>query len=565
MSRLTPSEVVTILVALGVLLSMARICGEIARKLNQPSVLGELLAGVLLGPTVFGSLFPDVALRLFPQEGAAAVVIEGLVTIAITLFLLVAGMEVDLSSFWRQGKSAISVSLGGLVLPFLLGFAAAEFAPESLGRQAGANQTIFALCFATILSISSLPVVARVLMDLNIFRSDLGMIVIGAAVFIDLAGWMILAIILGMLGASAGHGLSAGHTILITLGFTAAMLTGGRWVIHRTLPWIHAHAAWPGGVLSFALAIGLFGAAFTEWIGVHAVFGAFIVGAAIGDSPHLREHTRTIIHQFISFVFAPLFFASIGLKLNFATNFDLSIALAVLVLGGVGKIAGGFLGARIGGLGDRESWAVGLALNIHGAMEIILGLLALENGVISEAVFVAIVVMAILSPLVCGGAMRRILHLRHPRRLDQFISGRAFIHRMKAATRREAIRELSEMGAIAAGRRKEEIDSAVWVRETQGATGIGQLVAVPHARIDGLKSPVIAVGLSEHGVDFDAPDGDPARIIFLLLTPRNDDGAQIEILADIARKFRDEGTRAKALQVGGYTEFLALLRTQNNS
>ncbi len=558
---ISSNDVVTILLSLGVLLTAARFCGEAARKLGQPSVLGELLAGVLLGPTVLGAIFPEISNRVFPAEGPPAVVIAGMVTIGITLFLLVAGMEVDLSSFWRQGKSAVYVSSGGLLIPFALGFVTAHFAPGFLNRPDEARPVIFSLCFATLLSISSLPVVARILMDLNIFRSDLGMIIIGAAVFIDLAGWMILALILGMLGTSSGHGLGPGHTIVMTLVFTAVTLTGGRWLIHRTLPWIHAHAAWPGGVLSFALAIGLFGAAFTEWIGVHAVFGAFIVGAAIGDSPHLREHTRTIIHQFISFVFAPLFFASIGLKLNFATHFDLSVTLIVIVVGAIGKIGGGCLGARLGGMARREAWAVGFALNIHGAMEIILGLLALEHGIISENMFVAIVVMAIVTPLVCGGVMRRILHLRHPRRLDRYISPKAFIHRLQGMSRRDVVRELSYSLARSAGLDAAAVDAGVWERESQGSTGIGNLVAVPHARVAGLKAPLVAVGISINGVDFDAPDGDPARIIFLLLTPSHDDGAQIEILADIARKFGNAENRSKALRVTGYTEFLALLRT----
>jgi len=542
---------------------MARICGEIARKLNHPSVVGELLAGVILGPTVLGSFYPDLMGRIFPPDGPVAVVLHGFVTVAIALFLLVAGMEVDLSSVWRQGKTAISVGLGGMLTPFGLGLLAAYFAPLALGCERNADRVTFALFIATALSISALPVIAKTLMDLNIYRSDLGMVVIAAAVLNDLIGWLCFALILGLMSASGnGHAWGIGGVTIATLAFAALVLTIGRWFIHRSLPWVQAHTAWPGGVMGFALSLGLFGAAFTEWIGVHAIFGAFLVGVAIGDSAHLREQTRTIINEFISFIFAPLFFASIGLSVNFLTHFDLSITLLVLFIACVGKIFGAWLGAAGGGVRGREAWAIGFAMNARGAMEIILGLLALQYGVIHERTFVALVIMAIATSLIGGPAIRWCLRLRRARRLDQFISAKAFVHRMKAATRREAIRELSDVAAVAAGRDREEINTAVWDRETQGATGIGHLIAVPHARIEGLKTPVIAVGLSDHGVDFDAPDGAAARVVFLLLTPRNDDGAQIEILADIARKFADENTRARALQVGGYTEFLALLRTQ---
>lgn len=561
MDRLAPNELVTIFFALGVLLSAARVLGEVARKFNQPTVIGEILAGVLLGPTFLGALAPELLAALFPRQGPVALVLDGLITLAIALFLLVAGMEVDLSSFLRQGKAALTTSFGGMALPFALGLAAGFIAPDALGRQEGFSTSVFALFFGTVLSISALPVIARVLLDLNIYRSDLGMIVVGAAVVNDLVGWMIFAVILGLIGGGE-HSSSVVTTIMITLGFAVGVLTIGRWLIHRTLPWIHAHASWPGGVLGFALALGLLAAGFTEWAGVHAVFGAFLIGAAIGDSSHLREHTRTIIHQFISFIFAPLFFASIGLKVNFVENFDLGITLAVLVLGGIGKILGGGLGARAGGISRRESWAIGFALNIHGAMEIILGLLALQFGLIGEPMFVAIVIMAIVTPLVCGGVMRQLLHLKNPRRLDRFLSAKAFIQPLKAASRAEAIKELSRLAAAPAGIDEHTIAAAVLERERQGSTGIGQRVAVPHARLDKLKDPVVAVGISPNGVDFDAPDGEPSRLIFLLLTPRDDDGAQLEILADIARKFGDPALRSKAINIGGYTEFLALLRTQ---
>jgi Kef-type K+ transport system membrane component KefB/mannitol/fructose-specific phosphotransferase system IIA component (Ntr-type) len=562
MHGLSPSEVVAVFLALGVLLSMARICGEIARKLNQPSVVGELLAGVLLGPTVLGSFYPDLMGRVFPSDGPVAVVLNGFVTVAIALFLLVAGMEVDLSTIWRQGKTAISVGVGGMLMPFGFGFLVACVAPLALGCEPDADRVAFALFFATALSISALPVIAKTLMDLNIYRSDLGMVVIAAAVFNDLIGWLCFALILGIMSAGGnGHAWGIGGITIATLAFAAFVLTIGRWFIHRSLPWVQAHTSWPGGVLGFALSLGLFGAAFTEWIGVHAIFGAFLVGVAIGDSSHLREQTRAIIHQFISFIFAPLFFASVGLSVNFLTHFDLSITLLVLLIACIGKVIGAWLGAAVGGVRGREAWAIGFAMNARGAMEIILGLLALQNGVIRERTFVALVIMAIATSLLGGPAIRWCLRLRRPRRLDQFISAKAFLVRLKAATRRDSVRELAQVGAAAAGLDRALIDAAVWDREMQGATGIGKRVAVPHARIDGLKSPVIAVGLSDNGVDFDAPDGDPARIIFLLLTPRQDDGAQIEILADIARKFGDENTRAKALQVGGFTEFLALLRT----
>jgi len=561
MQTLTHSEVTALFLALGLLLASARLFGEIARRFNQPAVLGEILAGILLGPTVFGALAPAWSAFLFPQSGGGALAIDGLMTLAITLFLLVAGMEVDLSTIWRQGRLAINVGLAGVLVPFAVGFGAAWFLPQMMGIEAGADPLLFALFMATALSISALPVIAKTLMDLNLYRSDLGMLVVAAAVFNDLVGWIIFAVILGMLGTGPAHALSIGQTIGLTLLFALFMLTVARWLIHRLLPWIHAHASWPGGVLGFALALALVAAAFTEWIGIHAIFGAFLAGVALGDSRHLRERTRATIEQFVSFIFAPLFFAGIGLKVNFVAEFDLGLVVTVLVIATLGKVLGCGLAGRFSGLARREAWALGFGMNARGAMEIILSLLALKYGLIGERLFVALVVMALVTSLMSGPLLQHVLRLKKPRRFSDFLTPRTFVNELRARSRPEAITELAKVAAGVAGLDAAEVVDGVMIREEIMATGIGHGLAVPHARLRGLERPVVAVGLSPHGIDFDAPDGRPAQLVFLLLTPIHDDGAQLELLADIATVFKSEEVRSRIGQVAGYTEFLALVRS----
>jgi Kef-type K+ transport system membrane component KefB/mannitol/fructose-specific phosphotransferase system IIA component (Ntr-type) len=559
-ARLLESDIVVLFLSLGVLLVTARVFGELARRLGQPSVVGELIAGVLLGPTVLGVILPELSAYLFPREGNVAIAMKGFLAIAIALFLLVAGMEVDLSSVWRQGRVAMTVSIAGIVVPFGIGLSAAYVAPQLMGREPDANQLIFALFLGTALAISALPVIAKTLMDLNIYRTDLGMLVIASAVLNDLAGWLVFALILGMIGAS-GHAMPLRYTILLTLGFAGFVLTAGRWLVNRSLPWIQAHTSWPGGVLSVALSLGLIGGAFTEWIGVHAILGAFLVGVAFGDSPHLREQTRTIIHQFISFIFAPLFFASVGLTLNFVEHFRWQTTLLVLIIACAGKILGCGLGARLAGVEPREAWAIGFAMNARGAMEIILGLLALQSGVIRERMFVALVIMALVTSVMSGPAMRRLLHLKNPRRLDQFLSPRSFIPKLAAVTATGAIQELAGAMASGGGLDEQAVAGAVLEREEQSSTGIGEGVAIPHARLAEIKHPIVGIGISHAGIDFNATDGEPANLIFLLLTPIEDDGAQIEILSDLARKFGNDATRQAAMRTNSFTEFLAVLRT----
>ena len=560
MDRLTSSEIVVMFLALGTLLGSARLLGEVARRMNQPSVLGEIVAGVLLGPTVLGAIVPHIHQTLFPSTGSPALLLDGLTTLAIALFLLVAGMEVDISTIWRQGKLAISVGVWGMVFPFAVGLAAALLLPRLLGRETGADPWVFALFVATALAISALPVIAKTLMDLNLYRSDLGMVVIAAAIFNDLLGWIIFAIVLGMMGAAAGedsHGFAVGHTIWITLAFAALMLTVGRWIIHRILPWIQAHTSWPGGVLSFALTVALFCAAFTEWIGVHAIFGAFLFGVALGDSSHLREQTRATINRFISFFFAPLFFASIGLKVDFVAHFDWLVVLVVLVIACLGKIVGCGLGARWGGMDWRQSWAVGFGMNSRGAMEIILGLLALQAGVIRERLFVALVVMALVTSIISGPMMQRLLREKKSKRFTAYLSGKTFVKPLKATDRDAAIAELAQAAAEAHGLDAQVVRGMVIARERIMGTGLGNGVAVPHARMSAIGQPVIAVGVSERGVDFDAPDGEPANLVLLILTPLADHDVQLDILADIARTFVHPTSVIKTLEAGNFTEFLA--------
>ena len=567
MSNLPQQEIVVMFLALGTLLAAARVFGEAARYFKQPAVLGEIVAGILLGPAVFGWLLPEAQAYLFPRTGPNAIALDALTVVAVVMFLLVAGMEVDISRAVRQGRTALVISLAGMVFPFAVGLASAWAAPGLLGREPGADPTIFALFFATALAISALPVIAKTLMDLGIYRSDVGITIVSAAIIDDLAGWIIFGVILGMMGtAGAGHGFDPATTVALTLAFAAVVLTAGRWLINRAIPWLQAYVSWPGGVLGFALSLAFFGAAITDWIGIHAIFGSYLIGIAVGDSQHLREETRATIERFISFIFAPLFFASIGLKVDIAANFHFATVATVLVVACVGKLVGCTLGARLVGVDWREALGIGFGLNARGAMEIILGLLALQAGLIGERLFVALVIMALVTSVISGPAMQWLFGLRRPVRFTSFITARAFVARMQSRSAAEAIRELAEAVSAATGVDAEAIARAAVAQEGRAPSGLVNGLAVPHARLAVLTSPVVGVGVSRFGVDFDAPDGRLSRLIFLVLTPASDDGAQqSSILADIATNFQDRDLRERALRVETYTQFRALVRYAEES
>ncbi|MGH9708192.1 MAG: cation:proton antiporter, partial [Candidatus Acidiferrales bacterium] len=395
--HLTPHDVMTMFLSLAVLLGTARLVGELMQKLDQPAVIGEILAGILLGPTVLGHFRPDIYAALFPSTGAMPIVIDTVTTLGVVFFLLTAGLEIDLRSIFRQGKSALLVSFLGVIIPFLFGAGAAGAFPRFLGAAPNADRLIFALFVGTALSISALPVIAKILMDLNLLRSEMGTVVMSSAMFDDLVGWILFSMILGMMNSTTGGFSFSGikRTVILVFLFVGLSLTAVRWLIDKVLPFLQAHTKWPGGVLGFIFTLTLLAAAFAEFAGIHAVFGAFIIGIAVGESTHLRKRTSDHIHEIVTNVFAPFFFASIGLRTNFVTNFNWHLTLTVIGVACVGKLLGAGWGAHLGGLDRRTSWGVGLAMNARGAMEIILGLLALQFGLIRESMFVALVVMAL--------------------------------------------------------------------------------------------------------------------------------------------------------------------------
>ncbi|HET7817992.1 MAG TPA: cation:proton antiporter [Bacteroidia bacterium] len=407
MSKFSHTDLIVLLTVIGLILILSRIVSEMGRRFGFPIVIGEIIVGILLGPTIAGTLNPDFFIKVFPSEGNVPIVFDGLVKLSVVLLLFVAGLEVQLPLVLKQGKTAIYTSVFSMLIPFATGFGVAYYFPQLFGNNPSGSGVFFAMFVGTALAISALPVIARILMDMNLFKTSIGMLIIAAAMFDDLVGWLIFSFLLAI--KSGGEVSSVRYTIIYILGFGLFMLTIGKKIIDKALPWMQTKLSWPGGVLSISIGICLLCAAFTEKIHIHAILGAFIAGIAFGDSVHLHEKAREIIHQFVTNFFAPLFFVSIGLRVNFIENFDLLIVAIVLVLSYFGKIIGATFGAYMGGLKINNALAVGFGLNARGAMEIILGTLALNAGLISSQLFVALVVMALVTSLTSAPLMRKFI------------------------------------------------------------------------------------------------------------------------------------------------------------
>lgn len=400
METLNHQEVINLLLQLACMLIMARGFSEIARKFKQPGVVGEILAGIILGPTILGTLFPGAHDYLFESNPMTNIALDGFVQIAVVLLLFIAGLEVELQVVWNQGKNAIKIAIVSMILPILAGFVVAYAFPDFLGVNIN-DRAVASTFFGLAISITALAVVARILMDLNIFKTQTGLLIIAAAMIIDLIGWVIFSVILSLSDAGK-DGLGVWPTIGLTLVFTFGMLTFGKGLINKVLPWVNKKLAWPGGLISLSLALCFLAASFTEFIGIHAIFGAFIIGVALGDSEYLTEKAKEILHQFINNIFAPVFFVSIGLKVNFIAGFDLGVVGVVVIVGLITKYFGGYFGARVAKIPRNESRVIGFGLSARGSMDIILGLIALEYGLVSESLFIGLVILALVSSISSG-------------------------------------------------------------------------------------------------------------------------------------------------------------------
>ncbi len=409
MSKLSHHELIQFIFCIGSMLIAARLVGEFFRKFKMPLVVGELIAGVLLGPTLLGNYLPEASKYFYVSTGNVGIALNGLTTISVIMLLFVAGMEVELSIIRQQGAVAFKTSLIGLVIPMGLGYFTARYFYTWFGETDMNNVLPFSLFIGTAMAVSALPVIARTLMDLGLFRTRIGMIIIAAAMFDDLIGWILFSVILGMMNKTA-QGIDFVYTLGLTLLYAIGMLTVGRFLINKSVPWAEKNFTWPGGFLSISLGLAFLGAAFTEFAGIHAIFGAFIMGIAIGDSVHVTEKTREIVHQFVTNIFAPLFFISVGFKVNFIANFNFQIVVLVFFLAVVCKLLGAGLGALWGGLSKKEALAVGFGMNARGAMEIILATLALQAKLIGEPLFVAIVIMAVLTSIMAGPMLQLLLN-----------------------------------------------------------------------------------------------------------------------------------------------------------
>lgn len=396
------------LAQIALLLGVARLLGELFRKLDQPAVVGELMAGLLVGPSILGQIAPSWYRAVFPPDQQLNDLLSAFSLVGVLMLLIVTGLEIDMNLIARKVRVAASVSLGGLVLPFGLGLGLGYSLPESYLVQPQ-HRLVFSLFMAVIMSISAIPVIAKILMDLKAIRRDVGQITMAAAMLDDAVGWVLLSVAAGL----AARGQVTPQDVLTSL-LTSVLVMGlglswGRRWVHRFLGAVETVASGEAPQLTAILFLALACSILTHGVGLESMLGAFLAGILVGQSGRLKSHVAHSLELFTASFFAPIFFACAGLKVNLAALFTLEqmkLTVLVLTIATLGKYLGCYFGGWLGGLGHWERLCIGSGMNPRGAMGVIVARIGLSLGILNQDVYSVLISMAILTSLAAPPLLR---------------------------------------------------------------------------------------------------------------------------------------------------------------
>jgi Kef-type K+ transport system membrane component KefB/nucleotide-binding universal stress UspA family protein len=402
------------------LLIVGRGLGEVMQRFGQPAVIGQLLAGLILGPSLFGWVWPHAHDLIFPQSHEQKNLLTGLSDMGVLMLLLLTGMETDLKLVRKVGTPAVMVTILGVGVPFACGVAAAFFIPQSI-LPTESMRLVTALFLGTALSISSIKIVAMVVREMNFMRRNIGQIIIASAIMQDTIGWIIIAVTVGI--AAAG-GLALGplaRTVIGTVLFLALSYTVGRRLVFWLIRWVNDTFASEYAVVTAILIVMLAMALITQAIGVNTVLGAFVAGVLVGESPILSQHIEDQIRGFITAFMMPIFFGIAGLSADMTVLKDprlLLLTIGLIFIASVGKFAGAFAGGIASRLSLPESVALGCGMNARGSTEVIIASIGLTMGALTQNLYTMIVTMAVLTTMAMPPMLRWALR-RLPMRKEE--------------------------------------------------------------------------------------------------------------------------------------------------
>ncbi|HEU4320111.1 MAG TPA: cation:proton antiporter [Acidimicrobiia bacterium] len=411
---LSEHEVLVFLVQLALLVGVARIFGWLMKSVGQPAVVGELLAGVVLGPTLFGRVAPETFNWVFGEPTVTSVVF-GISWLGVIMLLVVIGFETDLGIIARFRNAALSVSAGALLLPLAAAASLAFLVPESFigpgPDGSGVERAVFAGFLALALSVSALPVVAKILQDMGYLRRNFGQVTLAAGMTMDAVGWLVLAALSGIaldgfrpdrLGISFG-----GLLLFLLLSFTVF-----RWLVDRLFRYVMASGSSVTAALSITIVAALIGGAITQALHIEAILGAYIVGILVAGLRHQLPQVRSVLETVTAAFLAPVFFAFSGLRVDVGlldTTEVIMWTVVLIVVAIVAKILGTVIGGFFAGVRGREALALGSGLSALGAMGVVVAIIGLNLGVVSETGYTVMVLAAIVTSIVAPQLLKLVV------------------------------------------------------------------------------------------------------------------------------------------------------------
>lgn len=509
------------------LLVFSRLMDLLFIRIRQPTVTGDVLVGVILGPSILGRFWLPVYQKIFPADPLQIAMLDTVAWIGIFFLLLVTGLEVNFSRVWKHRGKAAWIAMSDIVIPIVFSAIILFFLPSRYLINPE-QRFLFVFFISTIMTISAMPVSIRVMQDLKLLRTDLGFLTISALSINDIAGWIVFTIILGIF-AHGSPDLSFVLGLVISTGlFLFLATTAGKKLIGKILSLVQRKSMEASGpALSVVLSAGLLFGTITQQIGIHGLFGFFVAGLVAGEAVDLPEKTRFTIDQFVSSVFIPIFFANIGLKIDLFKSFDFFLVILFIVMGITARFLGAYIGVKIARIPKAQHWPISALHTPGGEMHIVVGTIALDLHLINETVFVAIIVSAIISTLTLGPSLSYMIKRLVPSKTVQ-ISPEAVLE-ITDESKLEAIKSLSESAAKILGISADTIYQRAKNREEGMSTGMEMCIAIPHARIADLKKSAVIFGRSQAGIDWNSPDGLPAKLIFFIVTPFDQADTQLQI------------------------------------
>jgi Kef-type K+ transport system membrane component KefB len=403
-----------LLLAMAVIIAFAQLVGQVFRHMNQPSVIGEMFAGILLGPSLLGRISPEAAAFILPP--AITPHLRALSQVGVVLYMFLVGLELDVKRLRQRAGSALVISASGIAVPLLLGSMITGFLYPRVSLPA-VPPFLFGAFFCVALSVTAFPVLARIVSERKLDKTNIGVLALTCAAADDIAAWCLLSIVVSFAHSDPKAGVI---TVLFAALYVVAMIVLARPVFLRLVAREERAAALSRGTLVLVFGALLLSALMTEWIGIHALFGSFLVGALIPADSKLALRTTEKLEDVVAVLFLPMFFAFTGLRTQIglvsgATAWGLcALIIAVAFLGKAGGVS---IASRLCGVPWRGAFGLGALMNTRGLMELIVLNVGLDLGIISPTLFTMMVIMALVTTCSTGPLLsllgKRVEDLEH--------------------------------------------------------------------------------------------------------------------------------------------------------